>query len=213
MNTLSPSGFRPLVARRRRSYTRLAFIVFLHALLLAAAVRFSASHDLLPTQILHEAIHIHEVALIPPPDKPQPKRVVKAESIPQPLLNPPPVAAEAIEIKVADTPPTPITAPVVASADETPRPAPAAAIPSRVDAALICPEQSVPEMPRKALIEGIQGVVRAEAKVQGGAVREVRFLGGPTVFYEAVRSAMFKYHCSPQANAVIAVQEFNFRIN
>ena len=53
----------------------------------------------------------------------------------------------------------------------------------------------------------------SEARVQDGVVKEVRFVAGPAVFYEAVRSAMMKYRCSSHSAMVIAVQEFNFRIN
>lgn len=213
MTPLLQSHPAPWPARRRRTWSRLVVVALLHIVALVLVLRFSSDPDFHPVQVIHDAIHIRDVAIIPPPEKPQPKRVVRAESIPQPLLAPTPNAADPIEIKVADVEPAPVTAPVVAVASDTPRPTPPIATPTRVDAALICPEQSVPEMPRKALIEGIQGVVRAEARVQDGVVKEVRFVAGPAVFYEAVRSAMMKYRCSSHSAMVIAVQEFNFRIN
>ena len=66
-------------------------------------------------------------------------------------------------------------------------------------------------MPRKALIDGTQGVVRAQAVIEDGVVREVNILSGPRVFHAAVKSAMLKYKCSRESTIVMATQDFNFK--
>jgi protein TonB len=81
------------------------------------------------------------------------------------------------------------------------------------DIAVACPKQVKPEMPRKALDEGTGGVVKAEVRIKGSHVTEVRFLSGPRVYYAAVRSAMMRYECQTTGDAeILATQEFVFRI-
>ena len=78
---------------------------------------------------------------------------------------------------------------------------------------MACPRQVKPEMPRKALDEGIGGVVKAEVRIKGTHVTEVRFLSGPRVYHGAVRSAMMKYECQTTGDAeIVATQEFVFKI-
>lgn len=79
------------------------------------------------------------------------------------------------------------------------------------DIALACATQVKPEMPRKALQEGIEGVVRAQALIRDGAVREVTILSGPRAFHAAVREAMLQYKCGGGPGDVVAEQEFAFR--
>ena len=77
---------------------------------------------------------------------------------------------------------------------------------------IACPTQVPPEMPRKALQDGIEGVVKAQALVRNGAVQEVTILSGPRVFHNAVKAAMMQYRCASDAAEVIATQEFVFKI-
>ena len=67
-------------------------------------------------------------------------------------------------------------------------------------------------MPRKALQDGTQGVVKAQALIKDGAVKEVTILSGPRVFHAAVRSAMLQYKCATDAAEILATQEFNFKL-
>lgn len=67
-------------------------------------------------------------------------------------------------------------------------------------------------MPRKALQDGTEGVVKAQARIRDGVVKEVTILSGPRVFHAAVREAMMQYKCTKDAVDVIAVQEFNFKV-
>ena len=83
---------------------------------------------------------------------------------------------------------------------------------AKSDIGVVCPTQVKPELPRKALQEGTSGVVRAQARISGGVVKEVTILSGPRVFHAAVRSAMQQYKCQSGAEEVIAVQEFEFKI-
>ena len=81
----------------------------------------------------------------------------------------------------------------------------------QVEIAVACASQVKPEMPRKALQDGIEGVVRAQALIRDGAVREVTILSGPRVFHSAVREAMLQYKCATEPGDVLAPQEFVFK--
>jgi protein TonB len=75
-----------------------------------------------------------------------------------------------------------------------------------------CPEQVRPEIPRKALRDGTQGVVKAQAVIRDGVVKEVTILSGPHVYHAPVREAMLQYKCVGDGE-VIATQEFVFKID
>ncbi len=77
---------------------------------------------------------------------------------------------------------------------------------------MACPTQVPPEMPRKAIQDGSEGVVKAQALVKNGAVQEVTILSGPRVFHAAVKAAMMQYKCTADATEVVATQEFVFKI-
>lgn len=79
------------------------------------------------------------------------------------------------------------------------------------DISVACAAQVKPEMPRKALQEGVEGVVKAQALIRDGGVREVTILSGPRIFHSAVREAMLQYKCASHPGDVIAPQEFVFR--
>ena len=68
-------------------------------------------------------------------------------------------------------------------------------------------------MPRKALQDGTTGVVKAQALIRGGVVREVTVLSGPRVFHAAVRAAMMQYKCQSGEGDVVATQEFEFKVD
>ena len=114
-------------------------------------------------------------------------------------------------------------APVIASvATPTPEPAviappptapsPVATAPKRTSIGLACPMQVPPEMPRKALRDGIEGVVTAQIHVKGGRIVDVTILSGPAVFHAAVKAAMMQYTCVTDGDEVIATQVFNFKV-
>ena len=67
-------------------------------------------------------------------------------------------------------------------------------------------------MPKKAVQDGIAGVVRAQALIRDGSVREVTILSGPRVFHAAVKAAMMQYKCSTDSGEALATQEFNFKV-
>ena len=83
----------------------------------------------------------------------------------------------------------------------------------RADMGVACPRQVAPDMPRRALQEGISGVVRAQALIRNGAVVEVTILSGPRIYHAAVRAAMLQYRCVSDASEVLATQEFAFKID
>ena len=90
--------------------------------------------------------------------------------------------------------------------------APAAAKPARSEIGVACPTQVAPEMPKRAIQDGIFGVVRAQALIREGAVREVTILSGPRIFHAAVKAAMMQYKCTNDSGDITATQEFNFKI-
>jgi protein TonB len=84
--------------------------------------------------------------------------------------------------------------------------------PARQEMGIACPTQVKPEMPRNAIREHVEGVVRAQAVIRNGAVKEVTILSGPRVFHSAVRDAMLQYRCSNESGDIIATQEFVFKV-
>ncbi len=133
-----------------------------------------------------------KVSVTPPP--------AQSATAPAPTLGTPGPGIPSLAIAAPGT--TPVA---------TPTPAPVKAAPSRADVKVVCPTQLAPEMPRKAIQEGAQGVVRAQALVRDGVVKEVTILSGPRVFHAAVRNAMLQYKCSGQESGeVLVTQEFTF---
>ena len=55
-------------------------------------------------------------------------------------------------------------------------------------------------------------MVRAQALIRDGVVKEVTILSGPRVYHTAVRNAMLQYKCITQAGDVLASQEFVFKL-
>ena len=95
-----------------------------------------------------------------------------------------------------------------------PAPAPVAARSAdKADISVSCPTQVAPLTPAMAKRSGTQGVVRAQALIKDGAVKEVTILSGPSVFHAAVRDAMLQYKCSVNSVAVLATQDFNFKFD
>jgi len=65
-------------------------------------------------------------------------------------------------------------------------------------------------MPRKALQDGVEGVVKARITIKDGVVTDVAILSGPRVFHAAVRAAVMQYKCSSTGD-VVTNQEFAFK--
>jgi protein TonB len=205
--------YRPKDPSRR--YKGIAVVVVLHLFIGWAIVSGTARNALVALKKPLEAVVIQEV-IIPPPPPPPPKEIkppeaMKVDAPPPPFVPPPDVAPPATSnapsiTSVATPPPTPavIAPPPVAA---PPRPAP-----NRQDLRVACPTQVPPEMPRKAIQDGSEGVVKAQALVKNGAVQEVTILSGPRVFHAAVKAAMMQYKCTADATEVVATQEFVFKI-
>jgi protein TonB len=204
--------YRPKDPSRR--YKGIAIVIALHLLIGWAIVSGTARNALVALKKPLEAVVIQEV-IIPPPPPPPPKEIKppeapKVDAPPPPFVPPPDVAPQTTSastiVSVAAPPPTPvvIAPPPVAA---PPRPAP-----NRADLRVACPTQVPPEMPRKAIQDGSEGVVRAQALVKDGAVKEVTILSGPRVFHAAVKAAMMQYKCTADAAEILATQEFVFKI-
>jgi protein TonB len=193
-----------------RRYKGIAIVVALHILIGWAIVSGTAKKALVALKKPLEAVVIQEVIIPPPPPPPPPKpikpqEVPKVEAPPPPFVPPPDVA-----------PPATLTAPVVQSV-ATPPPTPAVIAPppkpapNRSDIRVACPTQVQPEMPRRAIQNGIGGVVRAQVLIKEGAVKEVTILSGPSIFHAAVKAAMLQYKCTAESGEITATQEFVFR--
>jgi protein TonB len=215
MNTL---GLHPVYKPQDPSkrYKGIALVIVLHILLIWGIASGTAGNALVQAKKSLEAVVIQEV-IIPPPPPPPPKEIPKpqiapvTEAPPPPFVPPPDIAptesaAPTIQ-SVAAPPPTPaVIAPPPPPAPTTPAPV------ARPDIRVACPTQVTPEMPRKAIQEGAEGVVKAQATISGGVVKDVAILSGPRVFHAAVRSAMLQYKCQATAGEVVATQEFVFKI-
>jgi protein TonB len=194
-----------------------AVVVLVHVAVGWALVSGTARRGLEIIKKPLEAAVIQEV-IIPPPPPPPPKeikppepKVTKVEAPPPPYVPPPevtpPATTSAPSIQSVQTPPT---APAVIA--PPPAPAPPAAPAGRQEMGVACPTQVKPEMPRQAVREGTTGVVKAQALIRDGAVREVTILSGPRVFHSAVRGAMMQYSCISGSGDIIATQEFDFKL-
>jgi protein TonB len=195
--------------------TGLVIVIALHAVIGYALVSGMARQGLNFIKKPLEAVVIQEV-IIPPPHPP-PKKVDKlpvaprVQAPPLPYVPPPDVPPQVISsapvIAAAATPPEP-----VAIAPPPPAPLPVAIGPKRASIGLVCPRQVAPEMPRRALRDGIEGVVKAQILVREGKIVEVTILSGPSVFHAAVKAAIMQYTCVTEGDEVIATQVFNFKL-
>jgi len=196
-------------------------VVVVHVLIGYALVSGMARDGLNLIKKPLEAVVIQEVIIPPPPPPPPPKKIEtpkeapKPEAPPPPYVPPPDVAPAATStapsiVSTATPPPAPV---VIAPPPPPPPPPPVVTGPKRTSIGLACPTQVPPEMPRKALKDGTEGVVKAQARIKDGVVTEVTILSGPRVFHEAVREAMMQYKCTQDAGEVIAVQEFSFKLD
>jgi protein TonB len=199
-----------------RRYRGIAVAVVVHIALAWLLISGTARKGLeLLTKPL-QAVVIQDVVVAPPP--PPPKLLVPPKMQHTPLQPPPFIPPP--EVAVA---PAPTALAVVATAvmHEAPPPAPALTVPlaqpapvsvPKLDMAIVCPTQVPPEMPKRALVDGTQGVVKAQVRIADGVVRDVVFLSGPRIFYAAIRSAMLQYKCTRESGDVVATQDFNFRL-
>jgi protein TonB len=206
--------YRPKDPSRR--YKGIAIVIALHVLIGWGIVSGTAKNALVMLKKPLEAVVIQEV-IIPPPPPPPPKEIKppeapKVDAPPPPFVPPPDVAPPATSnapsiTSVATPPPTPAVIAPPPPVAAPPRPAP-----NRQDLRVACPTQVPPEMPRKAIQDGSEGVVKAQALVKNGSVQDVTILSGPRVFHAAVKAAMMQYKCTADATEILATQEFVFKI-
>lgn len=202
-----------------RRFAGLIAVVALHAFLVYALVSGLAREVVEIVKKPLETKIITELPPPPPPPPPPPKEIVKAqapkvEAPPPPFVPPPevPVAAAPAPVITVDTTPPPAEPKIEPAPPPAPAPAPPAP-PARSDIGVACPTQVQPTMPLKAVQERITGVVRAQARITGGVVKEVTILSGNRVFYNVVRNAMLAYKCTDTGQEMIATQEFNFKLD
>ncbi len=224
MSTAAVNHRRYRASDPKRRLTGWSLVLIVHLVVGWALVSGTARRGLDFIKKPLEAAVIQEV-IIPPPPPPPPKPIKQPEQqLPTPQAPPPPfvpppdiqppVSSSAVAVQSVPTPPV---APAVIAPPPPPVPAPRppapVAAPRPPEIGLVCPTQVPPEMPRRAVQEGAQGVVKAQALIRGGAVQDVTILSGPRVFHAAVRSAMLQYKCVSQAAEVLATQEFVFKLD
>lgn len=220
MSTASMHHRRFRGADPKRKAIGWGVVAAVHALIGWALVTGTARKGLEILKKPMEAAVIQEVIIPPPPPPPPPppkhveppKPVAPTVAAPPPPFVPPPEvapppSAAAVAVPSVQTPP--VTAPVIAP----PAPPAPPAGPKRSDMSVACPTQVKPEMPRKALQEGVEGIVKAQALIRDGVVKDVTILSGPRVYHNAVREAMMQYKCVSGPGDVLATQEFVFKID
>lgn len=194
----------------------LVVVIALHAFLGYALVSGLARKGLDIIKKPLEAVVIQEVIIPPPPPPPPPKKIEppkempKVEAPPPPFIPPPDVPAPVSTAPAIVAAVTPPPAPVAIA--PPPPPAPPAKVVNKSDIGVACPTQVKPEMPRKATQEGISGVVKAQALIKAGVVKDVTILSGPRVFHAAVKAAMMQYKCISDDGEINAIQEFAFTL-
>lgn len=192
-------------------------VVALHAFLGYALVSGMARKGLNLIKKPLEAVVIQEVIIPPPPPPPPkkietPKEMPKVDAPPPPYVPPPEVTPQVSTAPSIVSVATPPPAPVVIAPPPPPPPVPVATGPKRTSIGVACPTQVAPEMPRKALQDGVEGVVKAQIHIKGGVIQDVTILSGPRVFHAAVKAAMMQYTCITDGGEVVATQEFNFKV-
>ena len=205
-----------------RKYRGILIVVALHVLLAWVIVSGTAKKGLDIIKKPLEAVVIQEVIIPPPPPPPPPIKEIKPPEVkapkvvaptPPPFVPPPEVAPQQTAAPAIASVATPSPVPaVIAPPPPVEAALPAAAKPARSEIGVACPTQVAPEMPKRAIQDGISGVVRAQALIRGGAVREVTILSGPRIFHAAVKAAMMQYRCTNDSGDITATQEFNFKI-
>jgi protein TonB len=208
------ADYRPRDPGRR--FAGLAIVVVLHVLIGYALVSGMARTAVEVIKRPLEATIIQEVRIPPPPPPPPPQKIrspepkaPKVQAPPPPFVPPPEIQPPVQAPPVITSTPTPPPEPVVVTPPPPPVEAPKPS--ARSDIGVACPTQVKPDIPRRALQEGTGGVVRAQALIEGGTVKEVTILSGPRIFHSAVRSAMLQYKCVA-ADGTLATQEFEFKI-
>ena len=203
-----------------QKYRGILVVVALHVLLAWAIVSGTAKKGLDIIKKPLEAVVIQEVIIPPPPPPLPPIKEIKPPEFkapkvvapaPPPFVPPPEVAPQQTAAPAIASVATPSPVPAVIAPPPQVE-APAAAKPARSEIGVACPTQVAPEMPKRAIQDGIFGVVRAQALIREGAVREVTILSGPRIFHAAVKAAMMQYKCTNDSGDITATQEFNFKI-
>jgi protein TonB len=222
MSMRAPGGKKTFNPRSRFGPVGLATMVLAHMLIGYALMTGMARQAFEMVKKPLDATIIQEVKLPPPPPPPPPpqpeiRKVTQAPKVKEP---PPPAYVPPPEVAPPAMPQDPVITQVQTSQPVAPPPpapppvvTPEPAAPVRADIAIVCPKQVRPGMPDRAIDEGIEGTVKAQARIRNGKVVDVRVLSGPKVYHAAVRNAMLAYECSAGENEVLATQDFTFKLN
>jgi protein TonB len=198
-----------------KHFTGLALVVVCHVVVIYALTLALSKKDV---DVIRQPIEARIIATTQAPSPPRQllRPALSFETPPAPYIAPP---------EVVLSPPKPAPAPkVVAPATPTESPKPATrhvaprlplAPPANkpvVSLGQICTVMVKPIMPRRAVLAGTGGTVKARATIRGGKVIEVQILRSRPrgVFDSAVRSAMMQYKC---VGDHIVEQEFAFKLD
>jgi len=200
----------------RRHLVGIGVVIAFHLLVVWALVSGLARKVVEVVRAPIETKVIEEVKPPPPPEVVLPPPP-KLEAPPPPFIPPPEVQINTPpppQPTITATTPTPPPAPIeIAPAPPVAAAPPAPPAPKVQAIGVVCPTQVQPLMPRRALQEGINGLVRARATIRGGKVVSVDIVSATPrgVFEAAVRNAMLQYGCQAGGDQdVIAEQEFKF---
>lgn len=215
-----PGRRKDFAPRSRFGPVAIAVMAAFHVLVGYALVSGLGQHVIEVVKKPLDATIIQEVKLPPPPPPPEPPKPIVKEVpklappppayVPPPEVAPPPAVEAAPAITAVQS-----TAPVAPPppAPTAPEAPPAPPAPTRQDIAVACPKQARPAIPERALDEGISGTVRAEVKIRGTRVVEVRIVSGPKIFHAAVRAALAQYQCQTSGGEeILASQDFEFKV-
>ena len=221
---LRAPGSRQFKPKAGFSPAGIAVMVAAHGLLGYALVSGMAGKAIEIVKKPLDATIIAEVKLPPPPPPPPPPpKIEKIELAPKVAAPPPPAYVPPPDIAPAAVAAPAITAvqttqavapPPAAPPPAPPAPPPVVVAPAKADMALVCPKQVKPEIPKKAIEDGIEGTVKAEVRVRGGKVVDVRIVSGPRAYHAAVRAALARYECSNSSadQEITATQDFTFKL-
>lgn len=154
----------------------------------------------------------------PPPFIPPPEVHIATPPAPQPTITATTPTPPPAPVNIAPAPPVIVAPPEPPAplAPPTPPAPPAPPVPrsSVLSIGVACATQIQPIMPARALREGINGSVRARARIKGGKVIAVEILSSQPrgVFDSAVRNAMLQYGCQTGDDEIAAEQTFDFKL-
>ena len=226
---MSARSYKSTFKNTRKSPLGWGIVVLVHAVALYLLVTGTAQKGIQLISKPLMAVVIQEVTIAPPPPLPPPPPALPVpKEIPKQTQTQPKIPETPFMPVPEVAPPSPSQAPTIAAvpnpapvAQTTASPSPSSAVivtepkglADTQDIGIVCPVQVKPKMPMRAIREGIEGVVKAQIRVQSGQVKEVTIISGPRVFHAAVTEAIMQYKCRSDNDSAKAVATFIFKLD